>query len=110
MIDWAIIREKTEKEKNEESEGEAEEEEEEDREREKVPPSLTSRPLVIREFFAHMRLYAYYWKKEKKKKTTKKREKKIEFVYKHWLIKKNVDELLSTSTITLIDSNRSNNT
>jgi hypothetical protein len=31
--------------------------------------------------------------------------KKIEFVYKHWLIKKNVDELLSTSTITLIDSN-----
>jgi hypothetical protein len=51
MIDWAIIRKKTEKRKNEE--------EKEEERREKVSPSLTSRPLVIREFSAHMRMYAY---------------------------------------------------
>jgi len=50
MIDWAIIRKKTEKRKKEE---------EEEERREKVSPSLTSRPLVIREFSAHMRMYAY---------------------------------------------------
>jgi hypothetical protein len=46
MIDWAIIREKKERKRKKEER------------REKVPSSLTSRPLVIRELFAHMRMYA----------------------------------------------------
>jgi hypothetical protein len=56
MIDWAIIREKIEKEKKRRRE------EEEEERREKVPPSLTSRSLVIREFcaYTHMRMYAYH--------------------------------------------------
>jgi hypothetical protein len=61
MIDWAIIREKTEKEnRRRRRDNNNEEEEEGEERREKVPPSLTSRPLVIREFCAHMRLYAYH--------------------------------------------------